>query len=283
MSDQPQEAEGQAQAPDAQGQAQPETQAWYQGHDFADEDIGFIQNKGWDSPVKAIEAYKNLEKFHGVPADQIIKLPKDFSEDGALDPIYDKLGRPESPDKYEVTLPEGVQVDEQRLNMAKEVGHKIGLNNQQIQALAEFDATYQQQALEEYNKEVATKREQEMNLLEKEWGNHFEERAELGRRFVRSNVPEGMDKNQTLEAIEDAIGTAATLKLFANAGEKFKEDSVPDSGADRPFGYTAEQAKAEKQSLMAELNGDKERLAVYNQGKGADYEKMKKLNQIISG
>lgn len=279
MTDEAPVAEGQAEAPEAQGQA---TQ-WYEGHEFAEEDIGFIQNKGWDSPVKAIKAYQNLEKFHGVPADQLIKLPKDFSDPESLNPIYDKLGRPESPDKYEINLPEGVQVDDNRLNLAKEVGHKIGLNNQQIQALAEFDATYQQQAIESHQKEVAAKQEAEVKALEKEWGNHFEERAELGRRFVRNNLPEGMDKEQTLNAIEQAIGTAATLKLFANAGDKFKEDGVPDSSGDRPFGYTSEQAKADKRALMAELQGDKQRLATYNTGKGSDFEKMKKINAIIAG
>lgn len=281
MTDEAPIVEGQAQAPEAQGQAQ--QQAWYEGHEFEAEDVGFIQNKGWDSPVKAIKAYQNLEKFHGVPADQLIKLPKDFNEEGALDPIYTKLGRPESPDKYDIKLPEGIQVDDNRLNLAKEVGHKIGLNNKQIQALAEFDASYQQEAMANHEKAVAQKQEQELTGLQKEWGTHFEERAELGRRFVRNNLPEGIDKEATLSAIEQAIGTAATLKLFANAGEKSREDSVPDSSGDRPFGYTREQALADKKALMDELQGDKTRLSNYNSGKGADIEKMKKLNAIIAG
>lgn len=277
------QAEGQAEAPEAGQAIQPETKAWYDGYEFQEEDIGYIQNKGWDDPVKAISAYKNLEKFQGVPADQLIKLPKDVNQDGALDPVYDKLGRPESPDKYEISLPEGVQVDENRLNLAKEVGHKIGLNNKQIQALAEFDATYQQQAIEQHYKDVELKQAQELDALQKEWGKGFEERAELGRRFVRNNLPSGLDKEATLSAIEGAIGTAAMLKMFANAGDKFREDSVPDSSGDRPFGYTREQALADRKSLMDELAGDKTRLATYNQGKGTDFEKMKKLNSIITG
>ena len=282
MTEQAPATEGQEQSPEGEGQANENTQkAWY---DTAPDEVkGYIQNKGWDDPIKAVTSYQELEKFRGASEDQLIKLPKDFDADGALDPVYDKLGRPESPDKYEITLPEGVQVDENRLNLAKEVGHKIGLNNKQIQALAEFDATYHQQALESYHKDVELKQTQEIAALQKEWGKGFEERAELGRRFVRNNLPEGINKEEALNAIEGAIGTAAMLKMFANAGEKFREDKVPDSSGDRPFGYTAEQAKADKKALMDELAGDKQRLAVYNQGKGTDFEKMKKLNSIVAG
>lgn len=281
MTEQAPVAEGQASAPPAQGQA---TQAWYEGHNFAPEDIGFIQNKGWDDPVKPIQAYKNLEKFHGVPADQLIKLPKNFEDPGALDPVYDRLGRPASPDKYEIKLPEGVKVDEGRLKAAREVGHKLGLNTKQMQALAEFDANYMGEAMKAFEAERTQKMEADLKGLEKEWGTHFEERAELGRRFVRNSLPAGIDKEATLSAIENAIGTALTLKLFANAGEKtMREHNVPDSSGDRPFGYTKEQAAADKKSLMDELKADKTRLINYNKGIGPDVEKMKRINQIMSG
>lgn len=281
MTEQAPVAEGQASAPPAQGQA---TQAWYEGHNFAPEDIGFIQNKGWDDPVKPIQAYKNLEKFHGVPADQLIKLPKNFEDPGALDPVYDRLGRPASPDKYEIKLPEGVKVDEGRLKAAREVGHKLGLNTKQMQALAEFDANYMGEAMKAFEAERTQKMEADLKGLEKEWGTHFEERAELGRRFVRNSLPAGIDKEATLSAIENAIGTALTLKLFANAGEKtMREHNVPDSSGDRPFGYTREQAAADKKSLMDELKADKTRLDNYNKGIGPDVEKMKRINQIMSG
>lgn len=286
MTEQAPAAEGQASAPTAQGQAaQTQTTAWYEGHNFSPEDIGFIQNKGWkDSPIKAIEGYKNLEKFHGVPADQILKLPKSFDDEGALDPVYDRLGRPASPDKYDIKLPEGVTVDDNRLKAAKEIGHKIGLNNKQIQALAEFDATYMGEAMKAHETEKAQKMELELGSLQKEWGTHFEERAELGRRFVRNSLPQGIDKEGTLAAIEDAIGTALTLKLFANAGEKtMKEHNIPDSSGDRPFGYTREQAAADRKSLMDELKADPSRLANYNKGVGPDIDKMTKINKILSG
>ncbi|MEE9540671.1 MAG: hypothetical protein V3V85_04160 [Candidatus Thorarchaeota archaeon] len=284
----PQLEEGQASAaPESnEGQATqtPETPVpvdkfWYDGAN--DETVGYIQNKGWtDSPMKALEAYQNLEKFHGVPADKIIKIP---GEGESMDAVYDKLGRPEAADKYEIALPEGVSLDTNRMKAMSETAHKMGLNNAQLQALAEVDATYMASAVAAHNEELALKQEAEYGDLKKEWGVNSAEREELGRRFLRDNLPQGVDKDALVSKIEEAVGTAVTLKLFANAGNAHREDNVPDSSGDRPFGYTREQAAADRKTLMSEMQGDPSRLDSYNKGIGPDIEKMKSLNKVIAG
>lgn len=264
---------GQVESPAEEGQAS----VWY---DTAPDEVkGYIQNKGWDDPIKAVTSYQELEKFRGASEDQLLKLPKDGEDMGA---VWDKLGRPESADKYELAFPDGVQVDEQYVNGAKELAHKIGLNNEQMQALAEYQAMYEQNMLGEMQKQTEAQQAAEIADLQREWGAGFEERAELGRRFVRDNLPDGVDKGALLGAIEGAIGSANMLRLFGNAGQKFAADSVPKSEGDRPFGYTPEQAKADRTSLMNEIKADETRLKNYNAQIGPDYEKMQRLIKIIS-
>ena len=269
-------------APVEAGQAEVNSEnLWYDS--APDEVKGYIQNKGWDDPFKTVEAYQNLEKFHGVPADQLLKLPKDMSEDGALDDIYDKLGRPESPDMYKVEFPDGVDVDGSRMAVYQDAAHKIGLSQSQFEALAKLDAEYISQVQEKFIQEREQKQTAEYEALKREWGASASEREELSRRGLRALIPEGVNKEEIVAAIEDSIGTATTLKLFANAGEKLaREDKIHDSGDDRPFGYTREQALADKKALMSELSTDKERLNAYNSGKGPDYDKMKRINEIIA-
>lgn len=259
-----------------------DTKTWYDG--ASDETVGYIQNKGWnENPLGSVEAYQNLEKFHGVPADQIIKLPKDMSEEGAMDAVYDRLGRPEAADKYTIDLPEGVEKDDTRMQGFRDVAHKIGLSNDQVKALASFDSDYMTTASETYNDNKNKDSEIELSNLKREWGSNFDERAELGRRFLSSNLPEGSDKGTLVSAIEDAIGTANTLKLFGNAGDKISRESpIHDSGEDRPFGYTAEQATYDKKILMDELKGDKERMTNYNKGIGPDIDKMRRYLKLMS-
>lgn len=256
---------------------------WFDG--APDEVVGFLQNKGWtEDPLKAVSAYQNLEKFHGVPAEQLLKLPKDLNDTAALNDVFKRLGAPESAEKYEVTLPEGLTVDETRLGAIKQAAHNAGLLPHQLSALVKADAdhvlTMQQQAAQEREQKAQI---EEQNLR-REWGNKAEERFELARRFLRSNVPNGMDQADLIDKIESAIGLEATMKLFANAADKVgvREHAIHDSGGDTAFGYTPEQAKHDKARLLDDIQSDNERLARYNTGKGADYDKVLRLNKIIT-
>lgn len=278
MNDTAPAVEGQGEAPQGEGQA------WYQNESFTPELQGYIQNKGWDDPLKAVTSYQELEKYRGANEDELLRLPKDPEAEGAWDDIYSKLGRPESADNYSVELPEGITIDEGRLGVYRDVAYKNGISQAQFEALAKADVEYQQSAYAEAMKELQAKQDADYESLRREWGKDADEREELSRRGLRAILPEGMDSGETISAIEQAIGTAATLKLFANVGDKLaREDALPDTSGDRPFGYTKEQAMADKQALMSELKGDSKRLAVYNEGKGSDFDKMKRLNRYIAG
>jgi len=174
-------------APIETGQADPapvesgQATTWYTGAN--DETVGYIQNKGWsDDPLKAITSYQELEKFRGASEDELMKFPKDIGEDGVLDDIYTRLGKPETHDKYTVELPEGVQIDDNRLNAAREAAHKEGLSQKQFEAMAQFDAEYGSKAMLAMNEENAKQQEVEYQNLQKEWGSNAAEREELARR-----------------------------------------------------------------------------------------------------
>lgn len=254
-----------------------EAPIWYDG--APDEVKGYIQNKGWDSPLKAVEGYQNLEKFQGVGPDQLIKLPK---EGEPMDEVYNKLGRPESADKYDWSAPDGVNVDENYLGTIKSAAYEAGVSQKAFEKLASAHAEYELQVVKQTQEAQELEQTNQLNKLQQEWGSKFDERAELGRRFVMSNMPNDLDKTETLDKIETAIGTAAMLKLFANSGEKFKEAKLPDSGGDTPFGYSPEQATADRKELMQAVQADPARLRQYNTGKGNDFDKLKKINEVIA-
>lgn len=277
--------------PPAQGQGGTEggqtQQAWYEPFGFQPEDVGYIQNKKWDNPAKLLTSYKELEKFHGVPADQILKLPKDQSDAEGWNKVYSRLGRPETPEAYgEVKLPDGVkvQLDPNRVKWADSVVHKLGLTKAQRDTLIAETAMYESSTFENYSKDMQIKQEAELASLQKEWGSAYQEREELGKRAVRQFIPgDEATKGALLDKIESALGTATMLKLFSNIGEQMLEDKTPMGDTkERPFGSTPEMAMAEKQKLMNEIMVDKARLATYNLGKGPDFEKMQNLLNIIA-
>lgn len=297
MTDQAPAAPANAGQADAGQGAQPNTQAataatetakpWYDGHNLAPEDVGYIQNKKWSNPADLLTSYKNLEKFHGVPAEQLLKLPKDTQDQAAWDAIYSRLGRPEKADGYEFKAPDGVKVDDSRMGWVQGVAHKLGLNKSQFSALVNETLTYEGGLIADMQKEVQTRQAQELDAVKQEWGAGFDERAELGRRAARAFLPGNAEQKAAfMNAMETSIGTGAMLKLFANIGAKMGEDKIHqgDEGS-RPFGYTKEQALSDIQNLMTELKdpANRERLNSYNQAKGKDYEKMQALQKHAYG
>src|SRR5580693_1633942 len=80
---------------------------WYQGAGADAETVGFWDNKGWskDAPDKiAIEATKRarqLESHYGVPAEQLLKLPRADAGPEAWRSIHERLGAPKESKDYD--------------------------------------------------------------------------------------------------------------------------------------------------------------------------------------
>jgi len=273
-------------APANAGQAEGSagTKAWYEGADA--DTVGFIQNKKWDNPLKAVGDYRNLEKYHGVPADQILKLPKS-DDTAAWDAVYNRLGRPETPDKYGkdgLKLPEGLAVDDAKLNSFDALLHKNGLTKAQRDNVLNSYFEDMANTVGESDKTIEMERTSQEQALKKEWGSKFDERVELARRAFKAFLPEGVDKETMAATFEKNMGVGITAKMFANIADRMAEDKFHEDngGSDRKFGYTKEQATHDKNALMSELKADPARLGNYNRGIGPDYDKMGRLNKMIS-
>lgn len=93
-----------------------------------------LKGKGFGDVLKT---YAEAQKFIGGS----IRLPgeKDAPQDREkkLNDVYAKLGRPESPDKYDLKLPDvgGVKWDDNAVGMFKQTAHKLGLNSTQLNGL----------------------------------------------------------------------------------------------------------------------------------------------------
>ena len=116
---------------------------------------------GWfDTLPPGLQAEKSLETFKGKPISALVeshvnaqkliggslRVPgKDAKPEDVQkfrEEAWAKLGRPESPDKYNVKLPavEGVVIPEERFKAFLPVAHKLGLNDQQVEEIIKWDA-----------------------------------------------------------------------------------------------------------------------------------------------
>ena len=108
---------------------------------------------------------------------QSVRLPDDGDTSG-MDELYNKLGRPESADKYKVTRPdlkEGEEYNEAIETSFLESAHNAGLNNSQVNKLMAWNEEQRQsQQTAQYESSVKA-----ISDLKTEWGTAFEERVNM--------------------------------------------------------------------------------------------------------
>src|SRR3990167_4888778 len=71
----------------------------------------------------AIKSYINAQKMVG--ADKFL-VPNKYATDDEWNGVYAKLGRPESPDKYDIKVPEGKPIAPEFIDGLKASAHKAG-------------------------------------------------------------------------------------------------------------------------------------------------------------
>lgn len=248
------------------------TGAWYES--IADQDLrGFVQTRGWKDPGSVVDSYRNLEKLVGVPQDRLLKLPNDDDAEGWKG-VWSKLGRPENPDGYQLPVPEGMPGD-----FAKEASakfHELGIPAKQAQELAKWWNEKNSSVMQSYEAERAQKAELDMQQLRQEWGQTYDAEVEKGRRAVRQF---GIDQ-ESLQKIEDAIGTASLLKMFSKIGNGLAEASFEGGeNASQGFGTSKDAAIARINALKSDQNWTAKYLAGDVQAKS----EMTRLMQLAYG
>jgi len=146
---------------------------------------------------------------------------------------------PESPDKYEIPVPEGA--DGEFAKQVAPIFHKAGLSPTQAKALAEgWNELQTQQAQAAAQAEEASAREasalaqRQQSELKREWGATYDAQVEQAKRAIRAGmVAAGLNDDATaslIDTLEKAHGFAAVHKFFAALGAPMKEATAHGMG-----------------------------------------------------
>lgn len=191
----------------------------------------WVDTKGYKTPEDIIKAAQSLEQRLGTS----LTPPKDDAPAEEWDKFYGKLGRPESPDKYEFARPEGLPEDlpynQEMADVSKTWMHEAGLNGKQAQAIhdkfAGYMADQQKQALAAQAEAVEATHAD----LTKEWGptdsEGFKAKQELaGRAAKKLGLMESFQKGGLVLA-DGAMTDPQLAKALSVVGETmFKEDTI---------------------------------------------------------
>lgn len=227
---------------------------WYDGHDA--ELIGHYQNKGWDklTPAEAAReaarAHREAERFVGVPADQVVRLPKDASDTEGLNALQLRLGRPQAKDGYDlsgVKFSDGSDLDNGFADTFKDLAFRAGLSNDRAVEVAQGFAKFLEGQDAAETAERTARLETDRAELKKNWGSNYDAMMLVAKNAAAKLgvTPEGIN------ALEGQIGYKAVMEMFANVGSKIGEDKFVNSiNPNAPGVMTREQAVARKAELM---------------------------------
>lgn len=231
---------------------------WTEG--FSDDLMGVVQAKGWQGPQDVLNSYTNLEKLMGADkAGRGVVIPKEDGPQEDWDGFYNRLGRPEKAEDYQLPLPEGD--DGEFAKTASQWFHEAGLTSKQAQSIAakwnETQAAIAEQQQNEFDQQSAL----DVQSLQEAWGDKFELKSELARRARR----EAGLSDEEGQAIEKVLGLKKAAEVFSKLGQQFAESEMKggESKVNSVFGGTPEDAKARISALKNDkawvsryLNGD---------------------------
>lgn len=194
---------------------------WTSG--LSEEQRSLLETKGWKGPGAVLESYRHLEKLVGRDK---IAIPK-AGDHEAWNAVYDRLGRPESAEGYEIAVPEGVQRDEAFEEQMRGLFHSAGLTKSQVEKLSEGWHGYLGSEYTRSEQSRIERAEREDEALRSEWGGSFDRNMEQARRAARS-----FGDAETIDGLEEAVGRAAVFKMFARIGSAMAEDNLEGEGGE---------------------------------------------------
>jgi hypothetical protein len=179
-----------------------------------------------------------------------IRLPgeQDKPEERAkkLDDVYSKLGRPAQPTEYKVTaqMPEGFQLSEQHDAAFKQVAHKLGMNNDQLNAIYGFYGQYLAEGAKAQEQARKESLDKGLTDLKDKWGSKFDENRSLAQRGFAKFAEQVLGSDAEAQGLMDALAetgmgndprmvqVAARLGGMMAEAKLIQGDSAGDSTGD---------------------------------------------------
>ena len=155
-----------------------------------------------------------------------VAVPNKNSTDDQWNEVYDKLGRPESADKYSLNAKsEVVPIDDTAIKQFAENAHQLGLNNKQAQGILEFYKNNMEGMAHQAKVDTETAQAQSTQQLRQEWGREFDTNIKKAGALAKANMnPEILDMQ-----LKDGMRLGdhpEIIKGFAKIAGMMSEDKI---------------------------------------------------------
>ena len=196
------------------------------------------------------KSYINATKMIG--QDKLV-IPNNNSTEDQWNEVYEKLGRPESADKYALDAKsETVSMDENAVKSFAEQSHKLGLNNKQAQGILEFYKNNMEGTAQQSKIDTETAQSQSEQELRQEWGRDFEGKVKQAGALAKANInPEVLD--MTLSNGTRLGDHPEIIKGFAKIAGMMSEDKILSTESENVD--TVKDLESEIAAISSDRNG----------------------------
>jgi hypothetical protein len=202
-------------------------------------DRAWIANKAYADLSALVKAARSAEA-RMLAGDKIV-IPKEGDAPEVFENFYKAIGRPDAPDGYTITAPEGRELDVELVSAITAAAYKAGTSNTMLEPLVEAFNDVMVQREQQAEAERAAAKDQDVAAVRAEWGEQFSAKVAQCNQAMRM-----LELSQDdIGALEDAWGTARTFKLLQRLGAGMAEDALIGGGAAVRFGVSPAEAKAE--------------------------------------
>ncbi len=260
--------------------AESEVKPWYDGAPM--EIVGYLQTKGWaDDPKKAAlgaaQAHMAAEKYIGVPAEQLLRLPKDGDVEG-FRAVQKRLGALDA-DKYDfasVKHADGSAPADDVMQFLRSTAATLGLRQQEATALAGAFIQRHESAEATKAAEKTAGLETSKQALAKDWADNFD-----AHKFVAQQGAKAMGVTpEDVMTLEGVVGYDRVMKMFHKIGVMNGEAKYVQGS--NPAGTGGLMSREQAIARKAELLADKDWKARYMGGGKKELNEMVALSTILS-
>ena len=196
------------------------------------------------------KSYINATKMIG--QDKLV-IPNNNSTEDQWNEVYEKLGRPESADKYALDAKsEIISMDENAVKSFAEQSHKLGLNNKQAQGILEFYKNNMEGTAQQSKIDTETAQVQSEQQLRQEWGRDFEGKVKQAGALAKANIDAEVLDMQLQNGIR--LGDhPEIIKGFAKIASMMSEDKILSTESENV--NTAKDLESEIATIMNDKTG----------------------------
>ena len=204
------------------------------GKPKAGEPTGGGKSESWITEhLDGVEGAEKLSKFNGVAAlakgylnleslqGASVRIPKDDATIEEQNKFYEKLGRPPSPEGYELLVSEDPGQTAEDATAFKAQIHKLGLTKKQARQFWDWSREYGRQRIKTLRQAVQVKEQQALAPLQTEWGSEYA--MNVGK---ATTVIQRFGGAEALQFMQNTrIGAnPIILRMLVNIGKAMSED-----------------------------------------------------------